>query len=129
MKLKKMKLKVLSIIKWLYIDIFKNGPFTFKNINNNIFKGKSKMTLLKEILQINESITFELDVAEDLDTAMETAASLGATNIQPYDTNDKALGFSLTVTDQMMGNVIIDAIYGTDDGSRDSNEFYMGLED
>ncbi len=87
------------------------------------------MTLLKEILQISESISFELDIAEDLDTAMETAASLGATNIKPYDTNANELGFALTVSDRMMGNVIIDALYGHDDASRDSNEFYMGLED
>lgn len=85
------------------------------------------MTLLKEIINLNESITFELDIADDLDVAIDTAKRLGATNIKAYDVNDLQDGFSLTVSDRMMGNVIIDKLYGQEDNSRDSNAFYMGL--
>ena len=85
------------------------------------------MTLLKELFQMNESITFELDIADDLDGAMKIARDLGATNIEQFDDNINVPGFSLTVSDKMMGNVIIDKLYGPDNNSRDSNEFYMGL--
>ena len=87
------------------------------------------MTLLKEILKMNESITFELDITDDVNGAIEKAKKLGATNIKAFDTNARDSGMSLTVKNKEMGNKVINLLYGPDDNSRDSNNFFMGLED
>lgn len=92
------------------------------------------MTLLREMTNMKTSgpINFELDFVEDEITFEEfqrMAFNAGASRVKRVGDNFGSIQVKITVPSEKVGNAVIDAIYGEEDDSRDSNAFFMGLED